>query len=253
MKPLILVADDAGFPSVDRGIRRLAEATGKPVSAEFLIEEPGAIDSARRMMQDDLISIGIHFEITGMSDADRYRLSQRLHAEGSSLAQQPEIRTRFIADVRRQLAVFRDGLAIEPAHVSTHGNPNAMGLAVMPWWRDLMHELFEGRVPPMQLDVPPVRHNLYKWNTPEYRRAPMDPEEFSQVLAEKHCEPALELVLHPALHRDGDRPINMLFDEHMRRSDLEAAISIINAGVIDAAGFTIVPVSNLSLSTANHE
>lgn len=109
-----------------------------------------------------------------------------------------------------------------------------------------MNELFDGNPPPMQLEMPHVRHNLYSWNTDAMRRNPRSPEEFAQELRSTPGHGPVEFVLHPALPEKGDASLNMLFDAQMRIFDLESAIEIIRSGVIERAGFEIVPVTGLT-------
>ena len=245
--PLILVCDDAGFASVDRGIRVLTQETGRPVSAEYMIEQDGAAERAQRMEGVSNVLRGLHFEWSGITDEARFRLAKELQRRGTSLGEQPDIRRRAVEDARRQLALFRTMLRTEPAHISTHGNFNADAHGnVMPWWKDLMDELFDGDVPPMQLDLPYVRHNLYSWNVPGTARPPRTPVEFSHELEKFRDRDAVEFVMHPALPQHGDASIDMLFTAEMRERDLLSAIRIIRSGVIERAGFAIVPVSSLA-------
>lgn len=243
---MIIVADDAGFASVDRGIREFMEQTEKPVSADYMIEQPGAIERAHAMRKNKLASIGIHFEISRLSDAERVALSRTLKLRNEYLGQQPELRAEFIKDTRRQLDIFRQHLGFEPEHVSTHGNPNTIGLHIMQWWRDLMAELFDGNIPPLQLDNHPIRHNMYQWNTAgAHQREPMNPHEFAHELTGHSEQPIIEFVMHPALPQQEDADINMLFDARMREKDMRSAIAIFNSGVIENAGFEVVPVSKI--------
>ena len=248
---LLLVCDDAGYASVDRGIVSLVGRTGLPVCAEYLITQPGAAGRARIMAGNPLVSIGLHFELEGMSDADRVRLSRDLKGKGSVLGEQEDIRRKAMIDARHQLELFRDALGANPAHVSTHGDFNVDPSGrVMTWWTDFMNELFEGNVPPMQLSIPHVRHNLYSWNIPETARPPRTPEEFAQEL-EKHrgCE-LVEFVMHPGLPEAGDASLDMLFTAEMRVRDLESAADILTSGVIGRCGFEVVTVNTL-LSAAS--
>jgi hypothetical protein len=243
MKKLLLVCDDAGFAAVDRGIRAIADATGKPLCAEYLILGPGAIERAKDMSAHPLVSIGLHFELAGVSDADRVALANDLKARGTVLGELPGIREKASADARTQLEVFRDALGRDPAHVSTHGdfNVDASG-AVMPWWTALMDGLFGGDVPPMQWANPHVRHNKYSWNLDATKRAPCTPDEFETVLREQTSD-VVEFVMHPALPEPGDASIDMLFSAEMRVRDVEAAIAIIASGCIEKAGYRVTPVS----------
>ncbi len=242
---LILVCDDAGFASVERGIRTLVERTQAPVCAEYLIEQAGAVNRAKAMSALPLVSIGLHFELSGISDADRVKMSKDLAKSGSSLGEQKEIQEKAKIDARRQLEVFRDALGTNPAHVSTHGNFNAdVNDVMLPWWIEFMNELFEGDVPPMQLQHPHVRHNLYSWNLPEKARPPRTPEEFSQELLKVKESDIVEFVMHPALPEPGDASLEMLFTAEMRVRDLESAIDIIRSGAIEKSGFEIVAVSS---------
>lgn len=247
--PLILVCDDAGFESVDRGIRVLAEETGAPLSAEYMVEQDGAIERAREIENVRGVSRGLHFELTGITDEERFRLAKELQRKGTSLGEQPILRRRAISDARRQLALFRAALGGDPEHISTHGNFNVdRNGRVMPWWKDITQELFDGDVPPMQLDIPYVRHNLYSWNLPVTARPPRTPSEFQSELRKMEQGNAVEFVMHPASPRLGDASLDMLFTAEMRQKDLSSAIKIIRSGVIEEAGFTIVPVSALRLA-----
>lgn len=248
MKSLILVCDDVGVSaSVDRGVRALAEQTQMPLSAEYMIEQEGAVDRAKAIAEIANISRGLHFELFSISDADRVAYGKRLLEQNEYLGDVEEIREQGTKDAIRQIAIFRDQLGIEPAHISTHGNfnTNAKG-EVLPWWHELMKDMFGENVPPMQLDIPHVRHNLYKWNTKKHERAPRTPDEFKQELLAHANADALEFVMHPALPQAGDRSLNMLFTAEMRKIDLTSAIAIIQSGVIEDAGFRIVPVSTLA-------
>ncbi len=253
--PLILVCDDAGFESVDRGIRTLVEHTGQPVSAEYMIEQEGAAERARAIAEIGLVSRGLHFELMNISDADRFRLGKELLAGGQFLGELAQIQQRGTADARKQLRMFQDTQGINPAHISTHGNFNTDAHGrVLPWWKDLMEEMFDGQVPPMQLDIPHVRHNLYSWNVPPTERPPRNEEEFSDQLALADLKGhAAEFVMHPALVRPGDADLQMLFTAEMRQRDLWSAIRLINSGVIERAGFAIVPVDTLHTSDAQLE
>lgn len=245
MPKLLLVTDDAGFASTDRGIRFLAERTGMPLCAEYMIEQEGALERAKAMKNVPNVSLGIHFELAGVSDADRVHLTRRLMADGQTIGQLPEYREKAKADARRQLELFTSELG-RPAHVSTHGNFNVdIDDKVMPWWLELMDELFEGNVPPQQMHVPIVRHNLYKWNTPEFKRKPLTPPEFGELLKKMLHEPVVEFVMHPAMPQSDDSSIDMLFDAQMRIADVNAAIEIINSGVIQESGFEIVSAADL--------
>jgi predicted glycoside hydrolase/deacetylase ChbG (UPF0249 family) len=240
---LILTCDDAGFASVDRGIRRLAEATGKPLCADYMILQEGAIERARAMRSVPNVSVGLHFELFGMPDADRHYLGKDVNKKGSSLSEQSEIQEKAIEDARHQLKVFRDALGSDPAHIGTHGNfhTNLSG-EIQAWWMDLMHELFGEKVPPMQLEIPHVRHNMYSWNLEPTFRLPLTPEQFGEELRKRKDHKAVEFVLHPGIPEAGDPSIDMLFSAEMRVRDTEAAIAIVNSGVIEHEGFEVVPV-----------
>jgi predicted glycoside hydrolase/deacetylase ChbG (UPF0249 family) len=244
---LIIVCDDAGFQSIDRGIATLAHATGAPVSAEYMITQQGALQLARDMIRSEVrVAIGLHFEMLGITDEARCRLASDCKQQGTTLGEQDWVMEKARRDIPIQLDMFRQELGIQPAHISTHGNFNTdPHCRVLRWWNDLMDEQFDGVVPPIQLEVPHVRHNLYSWNLPETRRAPRTPEEFGEELLKKKGEPVVELVLHPAMPLQGDAPIDMLFDEHMRVKDLWSAIQIIRSGIIEKCGFKIVPVSDI--------
>jgi predicted glycoside hydrolase/deacetylase ChbG (UPF0249 family) len=245
-RSLILVCDDAGFESVDRGIRTLAEETGQPISAEYMVEQEGALERARAIAELQLVSRGLHFELANISDADRFRRGQKLQAEGSSLGEQPDIRAQATKDAVRQLKLFQDGLGVQPAHISTHGNFNTDANGnISEWWRELMDELFEGDVPPAQIEIPYVRHNKYTWNNPETARDPLTPVEFRDVLGSVQNQEIVEFVMHPALPQPDDAPLNMLFNEKMRKRDLVSAVEIIRSNAIQEAGFEIVPVSRV--------
>jgi len=244
---LILVCDDAGYECVDRGIRMLAEKTGVPLCADYLIEQDGAVERALTMSALPSVSIGLHFELAGISDADRVEMTHRLLAEGSALGEQEDIRRMAAEDAKRQLDVFRDALGKDPAHISTHGNFNTdVHDCVLPWWTVLMDELFDGKVPPMQLAAPYIRHNLYGWNLPGKKHQPLTPQEFGDKLRAYHGCEYVEFVMHPASPLEGDASIDMLFTEHMRVADLEAAVRILESGVIPEKGFSVVPVTALA-------
>lgn len=238
-KRLLLVCDDAGFASVDRGIRALADATGKPLCAEYLISRPGAADRAKEMERHPLVAIGLHFELAGIDDAERVAMARELKARGTTLGEQEDIRRRALEDAVNQLSIFRQVIDHDPAHISTHGDfhIDADG-NVMSWWTDLMNDLFGGNVPPMQLAHPHVRHNLYSWNADATKRPPRTPEEFEALLYEQTSD-IVEFVMHPALPEPGDEGLGMLFTADMRVTDLEAAIAIINSGAIERAGFEV--------------
>lgn len=249
---LLLVCDDAGYASVDRGIRALAEATGVPLCADYLIEAEGAVERARKMSTMPGVSIGLHFEWSGMSDADRVEFCRELALQGQHLGEQSDIRQQACTDARRQLALFREALGRDPAHISTHGNFNVAHGRILPWWEELMAELFNGAIPPMQLQIPHVRHNLYTWNLPEVARPPRTPSEFASELAAMQHHPAVEFVMHPALPAAGDASLEMLFTAEMRIADLEAAVAIMESGVIRQGGFEIVAAESLGRGyTAN--
>ncbi|MEQ1830681.1 MAG: hypothetical protein ABL921_32315 [Pirellula sp.] len=224
----------------------MVEQTGVPVTAEYLIEQEGAVARAKAIAALGLVSRGLHFELFHISDADRVALTRELGERGTSLGEEPEIRRQAETDARRQLHLFQQELGVQPLHISTHGNFNldAKG-EVMQWWNDLMNELFDGNPPVMQLNLPHVRHNLYSWNTDAMRRSPRSPEEFARELRSVPGHEPVEFVLHPALPEKGDVSLNMLFDTQMRIADLESAINIIRSGVIESAGFEIVPVTEL--------
>ena len=244
-KKLLIVCDDAGFASVDRGVLALAEATGKPVCAEYLIAQPGAADRAKAMLEHPLVSVGLHFELPRLPDAERVALSRRLKEEGTTLGERPDIRAMATEDAVNQLADFRRAVGRDPAHVSTHGDFNVDAAGnVMPWWTDLLDDLFAGAVPPMQWGKPVLRHNKYSWNLPPTKRAAMAPEEFERELLAVEGN-AAEFVVHPAVPRPGDADLGMLFDANMRIADLEAAVAIVASGCIERAGFEIVPVGAL--------
>lgn len=245
-KQLLLTCDDAGFASVDRGIRTLVEQTGKPVSAEYMIAQEGAPQRARAIGDLQLVARGLHFELLQLPDSERVELSQRLQREQTSLGEQQYIRAMAENDARMQLKMFQDELGMNPLHISTHGNFNTDSQGnITGWWNDLTHELFEGDVPPMQLQFPHVRHNLYSWNTQEKRRMPRTPEEFGSELRRNIHADVVEFVMHPALPHQSDVSLNMLFTAQMRQRDLFSAIRIIRSGIIERTGFSIVPVSAL--------
>lgn len=245
MKKLLLVCDHAGHASVDRGIRAIADATGLPLCAEYLILTPGASERAKEMSAHPLVSIGLHFELAGITDADRVTMAADLLSRGTVLGEQEDIRTKAAADARTQLRMFRDALGRDPAHVSTHGdfNVDASG-AVMPWWVDLMDELFDGNVPPMQWAHPHVRHNKYSWNLDATKREPCPPEEFETILRVQNSD-LVEFVMHPALPEPGDASIDMLFTAEMRVRDVESAIAILTSGCVEKSGYRAVPVSEI--------
>lgn len=245
MKTLLLVCDDAGHASVDRGIRALADATGMPVCAEYLILTPGAVERAKEMSAHPLVSIGLHVELAGITDADRVTMAKDLRLAGSTLGEQPDVRAKAARDAREQLSVFRAALGHDPVHVSTHGdfNVDASGV-VMPWWNDLMHEIFGKTVPPMQWKHPVVRHNMYSWNVAGNKRTPRTAHEFKAEL-QRQSSDVVEFVMHPAAPKPGDAPIDMLFTADMRVGDLAAAIHVITSGCIESAGYRVVPVSEI--------
>jgi predicted glycoside hydrolase/deacetylase ChbG (UPF0249 family) len=241
---LIIVCDDAGFASVDRGIRLLADRTGLPISAEYLIEQDGAAQRAKDMSHHPLVSVGLHFELAGISDADRVQMSNELKKKNSCLGEQLDMQKKAMIDAKRQLELFREALGKNPAHISTHGNFNAdMHDHILPWWREFVEELFEGDVPPMQLDHPHVRHNKYSWNLPGTARPPCTSEEFGAILQEYSDHDIIEFVVHPAMPEPGDASIDMLFDAEMRIADVNAAIDILTSGIVEQCGFDIVRLS----------
>lgn len=241
--PLLLVCDDAGFASVDRGIRALAERTGLPVCADYLIGVEGAARRAREMSAHPLVSVGLHCELEGVTDAERVAQSRALAATGETLGMRAEIRDKAAADARRQLALFRDALGRDPAHVSAHGDFNVgPDGRLLEWWLELMRELFAGSPPPLQHGVPHVRHNLYRWNESAAARPPRTPAEFAEELRRHHDASAVEFVTHPALPGPGDAPLGMLFTAEMRVRDLDSAVEILRSGAIAAEGFAIAPV-----------
>lgn len=242
MKKLIIVCDDAGFASVQRGIIRIAETTGKPLCADYLIMQPGAVERARELLRLPLASVGLHFELSTLPDKHRYELSKQLRARGEVLGEQPGIRAQATNDARNQLAFFRRALGRDPAHVSTHGdfNVDASG-TILSWWLDLMAELFDGNIPPMQLQHPHVRHNMTSWYFDPTKRDALTPGEFESVLRNQKSD-IVEFVIHPALPEPHDAPLDMKFTAEMRIRDVEAAIAIINSGCIERAGFEITPL-----------
>ncbi len=245
MKKLIIVCDDAGFASVDRGIRTLVDRTNVPICADYLIEKEGAVMRAKAMMTNPCVSIGLHFELSGISDVDRVALTKDLKIKGTTLGEQASIRQMVAKDARRQLALFRDTLGKDPVHIGTHGNFNVDRTdVVMPWWNDLMNELFDGHIPPMQLAHPHVRHNMTSWFFDPTKRNALTPDEFELLLQEQTSD-IVEFVMHPALPEPSDASLDMKFSAEMRVRDLEAAIAIINSGCIGRAGFEIVPVASL--------
>ncbi len=245
-KQLLIVCDDAGFASVDRGIVAFVEKTGVPVCAEYLIETEGAIERAKEMKRHPLVSVGLHFELSRLPDAERVALARKLKAEGTTLGEQAEIRAMATQDAVNQLAIFRQAMAHDPLHVSTHGDFNVdLEGNVMPWWMDLMKDLFPEGVPPMQWGRPVIRHNKYSWNLDATKREPFTPDEFEAEL-QKQKSDIVEFVLHPAIPKSGDTSIEMLFTADMRIADLEAAIAIVQSGCIERAGFEIIAVSALA-------
>jgi hypothetical protein len=245
-RPLLIVCDDAGHPSVDRGIRELADRTRLPLSAEVMVEQPGAIASVQTHLADHpQISLGLHVELAGISDAKRCALSHELATQGSCLAEQPWVQAQAALDAARQLEIFREAFGRDPAHVSTHGNFNVRQKTdVCPWWHALMDELFNGQPPPQQVVLPVVRHNLYSWNLPGTAREPLDALQFQAALkALPHA--AAEFVLHPARPQPEDPALDMLFDAAMRVRDLEAGVIILTSGAIEAAGWTVCAVTDL--------
>lgn len=248
MPKILLITDDAGFASTDRGIQRLAAETDVPLCAEYMIEQEGAMGRAHQMKNVPTVSLGLHFELAGISDADRVELTKTLAAKKQTLGQQEEYQQKARIDARRQLHLFMSEFG-RPAHISTHGNFHVdPDDHIMPWWEDLMDELFEGNVPPLQMRFPLVRHNLYKWNTPEYKHDPLSPAEFGEALQKLQTEEVVEFVMHPAIPEDGDASIDMLFTAQMRIADLQAAIDIMQSGVIQDQGFEIVSATDLEHS-----
>lgn len=244
-KSLLIVCDDAGFASVQRGILAIADATGKPLCAEYLIMQEGAADRAKEMSSHPLVSVGLHFELSTIPDMRRVEITKELKARGTTLGEQADIQEQAAKDATKQLAIFRQAVGRDPAHISTHGdfNIDAFG-TVMPWWNDLMHTLFDGNVPPMQLEHPHVRHNKYSWNLSTSAREPLTPDKFETLLHGQTSD-IVEFVMHPALPEVGDDDLEMLFTADMRMRDTDAAIAIINSGCIERSGFDIVPVSSL--------
>ncbi len=244
-KSLLLVCDDAGFASVQRGILRIAESTGKPLCAEYLITQPGAPERAKELSNHPLVSVGLHFELSTIPDRKRVEISKELKEKGATLGEQREIQEQATKDARHQLEIFRQTLNSDPAHISTHGDFNIdVSGAVLPWWTDLMNDLFDGDVPPMQLQHPHVRHNMTSWYFDPTKRDALTPDEFEAVLREQTSD-IVEFVMHPALPESGDASLDMKFTADMRVRDVEAAIMIITSGCIERAGFDIVPVSSL--------
>lgn len=244
MKSLLIVCDDAGFASVDRGIRAFVEQTKVPVCAEYLIDVEGAAARAKEMSRNPLVSIGLHFELSTIPDRERVELTKSLKEKGMTLGEQADIRTQATIDARRQLTCFREALGNDPAHISTHGDFNIDTTGnVMPWWIDLMNALFDGRVPPMQLQWPHVRHNMTSWNFEPSKREPLTPEEFETLLRTQTSD-IVEFVMHPAKPEREDPSLDMKFTAELRIRDLQSAIEIINSDAIGRAGFEIVPVSS---------
>jgi hypothetical protein len=243
---LLIVCDDAGFASVDRGILSLVERTQLPVCAEYLIEQEGAVGRLKEMAQHPLVSPGLHFELSGVTDADRVGMTRELKAKGECLGEQKWVRSKMKTDARRQLATFQDALGKNPSHISTHGNFNVdLTDGILPWWRELMEMLFEGSVPPMQCAMPLVRHNLFIWNMPDTARTPCPPDEFCQRLTGLRNHEAVEFVLHAALPKPGDASLDMLFTADMRVLDTEAAVDILTSDAIERAGFQVISVHDL--------
>lgn len=244
---LILVCDDAGYACVDRGILELARRTSVPLCADYLISQDGAAARAKEMDAVPNVSIGLHFELAGVSDADRVKRASDLAKNGTSLGEQEDIRALAERGARSQLALFRETLGRDPAHVSTHGNFNTDPHdRILPWWHELMHELFGGGVPPMQLDAPYIRHNLYGWNLPDRKHLPLTPHEFEKKLSAYDGCGYVEFVMHPALPDGDGAALDMLFTADMRVADLEAAVDIVLSGVIDRSGFSVAPVTSLT-------
>lgn len=224
----------------------MAEQTKLPFCAEYLIEQPGAIERAKVMMNMPNVSIGLHFELSGISDAERVQMTKDLKRKGTCLGEQKEMQQKAAEDARRQLRFFRDQLGRNPAHISTHGNFNAdINDKILPWWMEMMNELFEGDIPPMQLKAPHVRHNFYSWNCEGTKRSPCEPEEFGERLSAFKDFPLTEFVLHPALPKAGDAGLDMLFTAEMRRADTEAALKIFKSGTIERVGFRAVSVISI--------
>ncbi len=246
-KRLLLICDDAGFASVDRGILHFVERTGMPVCGEYLIVRPGAIECAKKMMNHPLVSIGLHFELTTINDYDRFTMSKDLKVRGTTLGEQPDIRAMATTNAHRQLAVFRTAINRDPAHISTHGDFNVDSSGkVMPWWFELMNDLFHGDVPPLQMQHPHVRHNMTSWYFEPTKHPALTPDEFEALLLQQTSD-IVEFVMHPALPEPGDASLEMKFTAEMRIRDVEAAIAIINSGSIERAGFEIIPVSALQM------
>lgn len=244
-KSLILVCDDAGFASVDRGIRMLADTTGMPLCADYLICQTGAAMRAREMARHPLVSVGLHFELPHITDDARVALARMLRASGTTLGDLPDIRSQAMTGAREQLAAFREALGTNPAHISTHGDFNVdLQNRVQPWWEELMHELFEGSPPPMQWQMPHVRHNLYRWNETATARLPRTPDEFARELLSQTSD-TVEFVMHPAHPEEGDASLKMLFTAEMRMRDLSSAITLIRSGCIEESGFSIVAISDI--------
>lgn len=245
MKKLLLVCDDAGHASVDRGIRALADATGMPVCAEYLILTPGAVERAKEMSAHPLVSIGLHFELSTIPDMRRVEMTKEMKARGTTLGEQADIREQATKDAMNQLAIFRQAVGRDPAHISTHGdfNVDASG-AVMPWWIDLMHDLFGESIPPMQLEHPHVRHNMTSWYFDPTKRDALTPEEFEALLREQTSD-VVEFVMHPGFPQPGDASLNMKFTAEMRVRDVESAIAILTSGCVENAGYCAVPVSEI--------
>lgn len=246
-RSLLVVCDDAGFASVDRGILTFVERTNAPICAEYLIEQEGAAERAQAMSRNPLVSVGLHFELTGMADAARVARTNDLKAKNTTLGEQRDIQAKAATDTRRQLALFREALGKDPAHVSTHGdfNVDASG-AVMPWWIDLMHALFGNDIPAMQWKHPILRHNKYSWNLPATKRDPMTPDEFEALLREQTSD-VVEFVMHPALPQPSDPALEMLFTAEMRIADLEAAIAIVQSDAIQNAGYRIISAASIRI------
>jgi predicted glycoside hydrolase/deacetylase ChbG (UPF0249 family) len=239
-RSLLIICDDAGFASVERGILRLVRETGVPICADYMLEQDGAVERMRAMAMMPNVSIGLHAELLGSSDAERHVLGKKLQSEGSSLGLQPEIREQALRDTRRQVELFRKVMGRDPAHIGTHGNfhVDADG-KILRWWEELMNDLFGEHAPPQQCAVPIIRHHMYSWNIEPTAREPRTPDEFRDELTKFSDHEAVEFVLHPAVPEPGDTSLDMLFTAEMRVRDVEAAIAILNSDAIARAGFSV--------------
>jgi len=244
LKPIIVVADDGGLhETINEGTRVAAER--RAISCvDYMVEERGAIIEALSLHNEfPHVSIGLHVSIPGINDyavtalsySCRWRPLDKLYKE------------QLIRHTEKQIKIFQDAFGYQPAHLSTQGNLHLdYGGNSFIWFLELMERLSGSEVSTILvrgIDTIPIRHTRFREMI--LGRNPLTPEQFRLMLhnMSPSVDRPLELVVHPAqrLNWPTEPPLKAFYITTLRECDLNSLLEILNEGVIEKAGYEIVP------------